>query len=131
MVDWAEITFFKKTEFDCNCGCGSNLMEKTFLKTLDDLRGRCDFPFIITSGYRCPEYNDAVSSTGRNGPHTTGRAADIKLFGQRAFNVIRHCTLGGWMTGIGVMQHGPHNSRFIHLDDLEPGDRFRPTIWTY
>lgn len=129
---WDELRFFKKSEFDCRCGCGGNEMNPDFLKKLDDLRSRVDFPFIVTSGYRCPDHNEQVSSTGRNGPHTTGRAVDLSLFGQRAFNVMRQWTLGGWGTGIGLNQKGPHKKRFIHLDDLEAdGKRFRPTVWTY
>ncbi len=132
MTIWDELKYFKKTEFDCRCGCGQNEMEPDFLKKLDDLRGRFDFPFIVTSGYRCPSYNAQVSSTGATGPHTTGRAVDLALFGRKAFNLMRHWTLGGWGTGIGLKQHGPHDKRFIHLDDISADDnRFRPTVWTY
>ncbi len=129
---WDELKFFKKSEFDCRCGCGRNEMDPDFLRKLDDHRSRVDFPFVVTSGYRCPDHNEAVSNTGRSGPHTTGRAVDLALFGRRAFGVMRHATLGGWYSGIGLNQRGPHNKRFIHLDDLEPEDsRFRPTVWTY
>ena len=107
-------------------------MEPDFLKKLDDLRGRFDFPFIVTSGYRCADYNERISSTGRTGPHTTGRAVDLALFGRKAYGLMRHWTLGGWGTGIGLHQRGPHDKRFIHLDDIPADDnRFRPTVWTY
>lgn len=128
---WDELRFFKKTEFDCPC-CGGNQMSETFLRKLDDHRGRVDFPFIVTSGYRCPNHNEQVSSTGRNGPHTTGRAVDLAIFGRNAHRLIQQGALGGWYSGIGLKQHGPHAARFVHLDDLEQTDgRFRPTIWTY
>lgn len=129
---WDSLKFFKKTEFDCKCGCGRNEMDEDFLTKLDDARSRVDFPFIVTSGYRCPDYNDRISTTGRNGPHTTGHAVDLGLFGRNAFAVVTQMALGGWMTGIGLKQHGAHSGRFIHLDDLSKDDgRFRPTIWTY
>ena len=35
------------------------------------------------------------------------------------------------MTGIGIKQHGPHNKRFIHLDNLDNSTHPRPTIWSY
>lgn len=132
VAEWDQVIFFKKKEFDCKCGCGKNEMDLVFLKKLDDARSRFDFAFIVTSGYRCPLHNSRVSTTGQNGPHTTGHAADLSLFGHQAHKVIQQGTLGGWFTGIGLKQHGPHRSRFIHLDDLQStDDRFRPTIWTY
>jgi uncharacterized protein YcbK (DUF882 family) len=76
-----ELQFFKKSEFTCKCGCGRTFMEPDFLKKLDDLRSRVDFPFFVTSGFRCPSYNERISSTGRTGPHTTGRAVDLQLYG--------------------------------------------------
>ena len=129
---WQALKFFKKTEFDCKCGCGRNDMQPDFMRKLDDARSRVDYPWIITSGYRCPDYNEQISSTGKTGPHTTGRAADVAVFGSKAFWLVMHMSLGGWMTGIGLKQHGPHTSRFIHVDDLpRESKRFRPTIWTY
>ena len=129
---WDELQFFQKSEFDCKCGCGNNDMNPVFLKKLDDMRSRFDFPFIVTSGYRCPEYNNRISQTGRHGPHTTGRAVDLHLFGHKAFLIIQQGSLGGWFSGLGLKQKGAYESRFIHLDDLEASDdRFRPTVWTY
>jgi uncharacterized protein YcbK (DUF882 family) len=127
---WDELRFFKKSEFDCNCGCGLNKMDPEFLRKLEVARERAGFQFVITSGYRCPLYNQVVSATGENGPHTTGRAADVSAFGERAFNLV--AMVPDLFTGIGLKQHGKHEARFIHLDDLEKKDnRARPTIWTY
>lgn len=133
-LDWEIIKHFKPSEFACKCGkCGStgNEMDADFIGKLDQLRERHDFPLIITSGYRCPEYNDRISSTGLDGPHTTGRAADVSVTGERAFKLVTHSSLGGWMTGIGINQRGDYAKRFIHLDDLEAPDHPRPRIWTY
>lgn len=131
-VNWDEIEFFKKNEFDCKCGCGGNEMVPSFLKKLDHTRRLLGFPFVVTSGYRCPQHNNRVSNTGLNGPHTTGRAVDVQLFGHRAFVLLRAIGVGNEFTGIGLNLKGPHKSRFIHLDDLESHDnRFRPTVWTY
>ena len=81
----------------------------------------------LSSAYRCPDHNDAVSSTGRNGPHTIG-AADVKVSGAKAKELLMAaCDAGA--TGIGVSQKGPHAARFIHIDRLE-GDS-RPWIWSY
>lgn len=133
-LEWKKIQHFKPEEFACKC-CECNgdgyFMDGDFIRKLDDLRQRMNMPMIITSGYRCPAYNSRISSTGENGPHTTGRAADIGISGDRAFHLLRQCTLGGWMSGIGINQKGPHNKRFIHLDDLNGPDHPRPRVWTY
>jgi hypothetical protein len=130
-VIWNELQFFERREFLCPC-CESEGMDSDFLRKLDDIRRRLNFPLPVTSGYRCPDYNDKISTTGRNGPHTTGKAADLSLMGRQAFQFVQQASLGGWFTGIGLRQHGAHTKRFIHVDDLPSGDgRFRPTVWTY
>ena len=134
MIKWQDIKHFKPAEFACRCGdCGStgNEMNMNFIYALNHLRERQGSPMIITSGYRCPAYNRRISSTGFDGPHTTGRAADIGVSGERAFHLIQQCCLGGWMRGIGINQKGPHEKRFIHLDDLEGPGHPRPRVWTY
>jgi len=128
------ILHFIPHEFRCRCGtCGSDgrEMQLDFVQKLDDLRERCGFPFIVTSGYRCPAHNLTVSTTGQDGPHTTGRAVDLALSGPNVHTLLRQVTLGGWMSGIGLKQHGPYTGRFIHLDDLEAPQHPRPRVWTY
>jgi uncharacterized protein YcbK (DUF882 family) len=96
------------------------------------LRNWCGFPLRITSGYRSPEYNDKVSGTGKDGPHTTGRAFDIACYGESALKVIYFAHKIGF-TGIGVKQSGPFPFRFVHVDDLEGHETKgpRPWIWSY
>jgi uncharacterized protein YcbK (DUF882 family) len=120
---------FSRDEFTCRCGCGQNLIDDIFVTELDDLRHRLGFPLVITSGYRCPEHNARVSSTGRTGAHTTGRAADIAVSHTRAYEVLQTALLMRF-TGIGINQKG--GSRFLHLDNLPnaPGQP-RPTCWSY
>ena len=94
---------------------------------LDNIREYLNFPLPVTSAYRCFKHNQVVSSTGVNGPHTTGRAVDIAIHGEKAFGLITAARQFGF-TGIGMKQHGPHGSRYVHLDDLMIA---RPMIWTY
>lgn len=119
---------FKPEEFRCK-GDGTYLIVPEFMDKLQALRTRAAFPFRITSGYRSPAYNAKVAETGSKGPHTTGRAVDISVFGLDAFNLVRLAMEGGF-TGIGISQKG--TSRFVHLDDLNRADGYpRPAIWTY
>lgn len=117
---------FKFEDFECK-HCGSNLTDQQFIKSLDELRERVGFPLIVNSGYRCPDYNSQVSTTGRNGPHTTGRAVDLGVSHDKAWFVLKEAFRMGF-TGIGVKGHG--TSRFIHLDAIAD-PQARPRVWSY
>lgn len=119
---------FDKNEFACR-HCGENLTADDFIDKLDELREQCGFALPVTSGYRCPEHNTKVSHTGLTGPHTTGRAVDFGVRGERAYKVVELAIRAGF-TGIGMNQKG--EARFVHLDDLPnaPGQP-RPTCWSY
>ena len=116
-----DFTYFTEDEFRCKCGCGRADMDEEFVRRLDLVRGRLDIPFAITSGFRCPEHNTKVSSTGASGPHTTGLAADIGLSRKNARDALSE--LSEAFSGIGINQKG--DGRFIHVDML--GRR----IWSY
>ena len=121
---WAN---FRPEEFACKAD-GSLVVVPEFMDRLQRLRGDLGFPFVVMSGYRTPAYNASVSATGLNGPHTTGRAVDIRIAGRQAYDLIE-AALAYDFTGIGVKQHGPWGARFLHLDDLQ-GDK-RPNLWSY
>ena len=130
MIRWSELPDFKETEFTCRC-CGVQKMDEDFLRTLQRIRTAFRHSMVISSGYRCPDHNNRVSSTGHDGPHTTGRAIDCKVVGGNALLLI-DVALSFDMTGIGVKQHSDHGGRFIHLDNLDQSaDRPRPWIWSY
>jgi zinc D-Ala-D-Ala carboxypeptidase len=102
-----------------------------FLDRLEQLRGKFGKPIPINSGYRTPEHNLVVSDTGDNGPHTTGRACDVHVYGADALRLVGLALAAGF-TGIGVQQKGSVNARYLHLDDLTEADGYpRPMIWSY
>ncbi len=104
-------------------------MQEAYLIEADRLRHRYGKPLIVTSGYRCPVHNAAVSHTGRTGPHTTGQAADFRVDRGDAYRLLKVALEMGF-TGIGIQQKG--GGRFIHLDTLPNDDgQPRPTIWSY
>jgi len=107
--------------------CGDRGMVTTFLDKMDSIREDFGRPLVVSSGYRCSHYNSIVSSTGKSGPHTTGRAMDVLVSGEDAYEIIALAPKYG-ITGIGVSQKGPHNKRFLHLDDLK---HLRPWVWSY
>jgi zinc D-Ala-D-Ala carboxypeptidase len=121
------LSFFTDKELACRCGCGL-LPPPDFRAKLERLRERFGKPLIVTSGARCAMYNELVSGTGYNGPHTK-RACDFGVQGADALHLIDLALEQGF-TGIGVQQKG--KGRFVHVDDLpnEPGQP-RPTLWSY
>ena len=117
---------FLPAELRCRC-CGLYLRVPEFLDRLEELRRTVGVPLKVTSGYRCPAYNAKVSTTGSEGPHTTGRAVDLLVSHETAYKVAAAGLELGF-TGLGIKQHGPAAARFLHLDDLARG---RPRIWSY
>lgn len=124
--------YFTYNEFRCKCdACRVSIDDgvwfrnpefKAFMKSLIWIREEVQFPFIINSGYRCPAYNNEISSTGPRGPHTMG-AADIKVAFERAYELVNAAFVMNM--GVGISQKGEVASRFIHVDNM--GKR----LWSY
>jgi hypothetical protein len=125
---------FTEAEMACRCGCGKCRMSENFMARLGGLRKDVKFQFIVTSGARCTVHNEAVGGAvmsahleQSDGAH----AVDVSVWGHRVFALVSAACRHGFM-GIGLMQDGPLDYRFVHLDDMigTPG-RPRPWIWTY
>lgn len=116
------------TDAELNCPhCGKMEFPEAFLQHLETIRVIFGRPMPLNSGYRCPDYNDQISDTGRDGPHTKG-AVDVRISGQDAYELVGWALRMGW-TGIGINQKGDFPQRFVHLDRLHLV--MRPRIWTY
>ena len=120
---------FSESELACSC-CGKNEMTQETVDALQALRESIGKPLKLSSAYRCPKHNSKVSSTGKSGPHTTGKAIDIVCSGKEALELLSFAMIRSkvWK-GIGISQKGKHESRFIHLDTIEADNR--PWIWSY
>ena len=117
-------------EMKCKCGCDQCDMDEVFMEKLQLLRDKIG-PLKISSGFRCPAHNQAESSSGPNGPHTTGKACDVACSGAKAREILGTAIQIGF-SGIGSCQKGSHSGRFIHLDGLETSEgRPRPHTWSY
>ena len=124
---------FSHDELKCKCGCETNNINQYALSCLQRFRDYFGKQMILNSAYRCPDWNDEVSKTGKTGPHTTGQAFDIKIYGADAFTL--QSTVGNYgFHGIGIKQKGDYSKRFIHIDTIpeKEGDSTkRPWIWSY
>ena len=119
------MTYFTEQELACKCGCGKADMDPAFMAKLNEIRRIVARPFAVTSAYRCPDYNDQVSKTGRNGPHTTGRAIDIRADSRLRYEIMAEARNQG-ITRFGIAR------TFIHIDDLTEAAGFDGrVIWTY
>jgi zinc D-Ala-D-Ala carboxypeptidase len=114
-----ELKHFTINEFDCQYS-GENEMKDSFLQKIDQLRHLCNFPFVITSGYRSADHPiEAEKDTP--GTHAQGIAADIQaLSGDQKYILVKNAMLIGF-SGIGIADS------FIHVDIRAT----TPVIWTY
>ena len=119
--DWCNFT---PDEFRCSC-CNRLEISSDIMDLLQKARNELG-PLSITSAFRCSSHNDSVSSTGPNGPHTTGHSLDIAVK-----NSQHRKELIDWfatkVTGLGIAKS------FIHIDNLTADDGFdmRPNAWKY
>lgn len=122
---------FSREELACK-HCGKMEIPLASVQRLQRVRDRAGHFLKVSSAYRCGEHNNAVSKTGRDGPHTFG-AFDVLVHGPEAYQVIVAALAEGF-TGIGVNQAPdvPREKRFVHLDDLEDTEKLpRPMVWSY
>ena len=98
-------------EFDCH-HTGKNEMQPEFLLLIDELRARCGFPFVITSGYRDPSH-PVEAAKKSPGTHAEGIAADIKVSnGHQAYIIMKHA----FELGFGGIAYG---NGFVHVDNRD------------
>lgn len=120
--------YFNMAELQCrgtDCCNHSMHMDTEFMAIIVAMRRELGFWFKVSSAFRCSTHNNNVSSTGFDGPHTTGKSIDLLVSHELAFRLVESAFRHG-ITGIGVKQSG--DDRFIHLDKLSSP---RPRIWSY
>lgn len=91
-----------------------------FVHALDELRHKCGFPFVITSGYRSENHPDEAKKE-TPGQHTKGIAADIKVRNGAERRTVVEQALKMGFRGIGVAK------TFVHVD-MRDGPA---VMWTY
>ena len=100
-------------------------MKQVFIDLLDNIREECDFPFIITSGYRSPEHSIEVKKA-KAGSHAMGVAVDIRATSAQKYKIIEAAKKHG-VTRFGI------NKSFIHIDIADRYDSRFPAnvVWAY
>ena len=101
---------FKRSEFACKDGCGSDTVDAELLHVLHELRHLYNTPVRITSGHRCARQNADVGGAGGS-QHLQGKAADIKVDGVEPQDVYEYlCQRYPDKYGIG------NYKRWTHID---------------
>ena len=119
-----ELKYFSKAEFSCQY-TGENKIEDSLLLKIDELRERCGFPFIITSGYRSLAHPIERAKKTNTGTHAQGIAADIRVRdGVQRFKIVEEAIKMGF-TGIGVA------TDFVHVDIRSLDTNESPVMWCY
>lgn len=90
-LSWRDIKYFKKSEFNCHCGCGLNNIDLKLVKILDEIREYFGKPMLITCGCRCQKYNDSLIGSIKNSKHTQGKASDIWINGINKSVLLSKC----------------------------------------
>lgn len=108
---WSDIKHFDKTEFECHCGCGFNVINEDLVKKLDLSRKLANVKFIINSGCRCEAHNKSKEVGGSvTSSHLKGLAVDIRISSDRdRFRILASLMINGF-NRLGVYKD------FIHCD---------------
>lgn len=83
---WETVPHFERHEFKCKCNgryCNGFTHEPNhqLVQLLENVRQHFGRPVIVTSGLRCPNYNDELDGSSPNSKHMDGIAADIVVDG--------------------------------------------------
>lgn len=110
--------YFRRADFTCK-ETGENKIPDWFIDCLDTLRIACNFPLIVTSGYRSPLHSKEIVKD-KPGEHTRA-AADLWVKDGVHRRAIVENALKLGFTGIGVAK------TYVHVDMRDD----TPVMWTY
>lgn len=107
---------FSSEDFQCKCGCGTNMVSQKLINACQAIRDVFNLPIVVNSGTRCEKHNAQMGGVP-NSYHCQGLAADLsspELEPEEIMYVARHVKAIG---GIGIYD------TFCHIDVREYKDR--------
>jgi len=113
---------FKKSEFECKCGCGTNNIQHKLVTMLENMRVAYNNAIYVTSGCRCLPYNASVGGVD-DSAHVFGYAVDISSSDSLTRFTLTNIAFKIGFTRIGIADN------FIHLD-IDP-NKPQYVLWTY
>jgi uncharacterized protein YcbK (DUF882 family) len=108
--------------FDCPCGACHYTASTRLINRLNEAREEAGIPFIITSGPRCPSYNQQIGGATYS-EHIDGDGADVACSDSRTRWKIIDAAVKVGFNRIGIAKS------FIHLGVSASNDQ--DVIWLY
>lgn len=102
--------YFSDIDLACR-HCRVNGTTQALRDALDAFRVAARVPVIVDDAYRCPEHNRAVGGTP-DSQHVMGIAADIRVPGLKAYQLVSIATSIAAINGIGRDDF----KNYIHVD---------------
>lgn len=111
---------FSRWEFECDCGCGLDMIDIELVKGLQQIRDYFNKPVHVNSGCRCLSYNRTRHSKDTS-QHVKCKAADIHIQGVSPRQIAQVASVIPIFKkgGIGLYH------TFVHLDTRDD----RPVRW--
>lgn len=103
-------TNFVRSEFECHCGCGFDVVDAELLNVLNRMREDIGNPVIIMSGARCAKHNKMIKGVDLS-QHLLGKASDVRVKYKLPKDVYKYLdTMYPDQYGIGLYE------TFVHID---------------
>ena len=123
--DWSLVKHFRPDEFFCKCGECERDTGVSFIlvQIIDRMRRDMNFPFKITSGFRCPKHPQSKNMTSS---HAIGLAVDIYCpSSNKRYNMMEYVFKRGMFSRVGVAHD------FLHFDIDDSLNKSQRVMWTY
>ena len=105
-------TNFRVSEFACNDGSDTILIDAELVAVLQKIRNRFGKAVAINSGYRTAGYNTKIGGSPSS-QHLNGKAADIKVTDIAPLQVAQYAE----SIGVGGIGHAPAGQgNYVHVD---------------
>lgn len=97
------------------------------INLLQPLRNKLKRPMVISSGFRSPELNEALSSSSSTSQHMLGEAADIHAVGMSALDLARYIHQSGLEYDQLILEYyeGP-GTGWVHISFKRSGNKREP-----
>ena len=124
---WGGLDNFKRSEFECKCGCGENRINHQLVKALDMAvseikRDNPGFKCIVTSGCRCEKHNATLAGSVENSSHLVKTTRKILGDGSKQESV-RECLAVDFSCPTSSMRYTVLPYMFRYFNRIEVSDR--------
>ena len=119
---------FKRSEFECQCGCGQDTVDYELLIIMEEIHRYFDIIYgkcyvFISSGNRCELRNSETPGSSDTSKHLESKACDFKVYyfglnGSKEYvdtQIVYNYLVEKYPNKYGIIKH----KHFIHFDVRE------------